>query len=138
MLLPRVDPPITPGQFSLGPLEAMNPNSAQRQLMRAMRQTRGFAEYELTISGSDEKAALLGDYAGLSKDDRQDESRLSAALDSLLLTLMEAIDEAVSVYPDEDQRILKAVAARSLKRGLADALKSIVEEADAQLAELRA
>ena len=137
MLLPRVDPPVPSGQISLGPYESMNPSSVHRQLMRAMRQTRGFAAYELTISGSDAKASFLAAYAGLSKDDAEDEGKLSLALDSLLLSLMEAIDEAVSAYPDEDHRILKAVAARSLKRSLADALKATVEEADAQLVELR-
>ena len=138
MLLPPINPPVDPGKVSLGPFETVNPNSVNRQLMRAMRQTRGFAAYELQIPGIDEKAAFLGDYANLSKDDRQDEAKLSAALDDLLCAAIEACDEAVSVYPDEDQRILKAVAARSLKRGLAHTLKGLVEEADAQLAEIRA
>lgn len=137
MLLPPPDHPISPGQISLGPYEKMNPNSVQRQIMRAMRQTRGFDAYEITIGGSDEKAALLGDYANLSKGDRQDERLLSSALDSLLLTLIEAIDEAVSAYPDEDQRILKAVSARSLKGTLTLALKNAVEETDVQLQEMR-
>jgi hypothetical protein len=102
-----------------------------------MRQSRGFSAYELTIPGSDEKAAFLKAFANLSKDDAEDEARLSAALDALLCAVIEACDEAVSTYDERDHCILKAVAARSLKRSLADAVRNTVEEADAQLAELR-
>ena len=115
----------------------MNPQSVNNQLMRAMRQSRGFSAYELQIPGSEAKANFLAGFGNLSRDDRQDEAKLSAALDSLLLTLIDAIDEAVSSYPDEDHRILKVIAAKQLKRVLAHGLTDIIEEADAQLAELR-
>lgn len=135
MLLPRIDNPISPGQVSLGGYEMLNTQSITSQVARALRQTHGFSEYLLTIPGTEEKARFLAEFGRL--DDRQDEAKLSAALDDLLKTIIEACDEAVSAYDDRDQRILAAIAARSLKRVLADALKGLVEMADAQLAELR-
>ena len=119
------------------PFETMNTNSLNNQLKRSMRQMRGFDAYLLSIPGSEAKASFLANFAGLSKDDMGYEERLSSALDGLLLSLLEAIDEAVSAYDERDQGILKAVAARSLKRSLADAVRNTVEEADVQLAELR-
>ncbi len=105
--------------------------------MRSLRQMHGHDAYLLTVPGSETKANFLAAFSNLSKDDSQDEGKLSAALDSLLLTLIEAIDEAVSAYPEKDWPILTTVAARSLRQSLADAIRSTVEQADAQLADLR-
>lgn len=137
MLLPRIDPPITPGQVSLGPYETLSTASITNQVMRALRQTRGFDAYELAISGTDAKVALLSEFGRLSKDDAADELALSRSLDSLVLTAIDAIDDATSSYAAEDQRILKIVAARSFGHVLADAMKRFVEGAAIQLAEER-
>ena len=90
------------------------------------------------FQGARRKRISFASFAGLSKDDRQDEQKLSAALDGLLCAAIEACDEATNGYPDEDQRILRAIAARSLKSALADAMTVFVEDAAAQLAEMRA
>lgn len=136
MLLPPPDHAIPPGSISL-PYETSNPNSLNRQLKRSMRQMRGLAAYELTIDGSEERATFLANFAGLSRDDLGYEERVSGALDVLLSSIMDAIDEAASHYEDKDQPILKTVVARSLKDTLQGAISVAMEDADAQLADIR-
>ena len=135
-LLPHVDVPISPGMIGL-PYETANVNSIRNQLLRSFRQMRGWSAFELTIPGSERKADFLATFAGLDKNDATSEVKLAAALDSLLSTLIDTVDEAASAYPVEDQRVLKSVAAREIKSLIADAVTVFMEDAAAELAQMR-
>ena len=137
MLLPPVDIPIPPGAISLGPYEVLSQTSITNQIKRAMRRSLGFDEYLISVSGSERKADFLANYAGLDKDDRQDEVKLAAALDGLLLTLMDAVDEATNGYPNADKHIMRTLASRSLKSLIGDAMQVFMEDVAAELAEVR-
>lgn len=136
-LLPNISQPVTPGKMSL-PYDTMNLSSVHNQIMRAMRQSRGFDQYLLTIGGSEAKTDFLAAFSGLSKDDASDEAKLSAALDDLLCVAIETIDDATNGYSDADKPILKALTMRSLKLLIADAVTVFVEDCALELAQIRA
>lgn len=117
--------------------EVFDQTSFENSMRRAGRMMSGHAPYLLMNEVSDETANTLADYADLRGNDRTSEAELSAALDSLLSTIIEAIDVAVSTCPDADKRILKALAARSLRSVLADGVQVLVEDAELELATLR-
>ncbi len=120
-----------------GGQEVFDQNDYANSMRRAGRIMSGHLPYLLMNEVSDQTASALADYAGLTGNDRNNEEKLSFALNDMLKTIIQARDEAVSAYPEEDWPILTTVAARSLKQSLADAIRSTVEQADAQLAELR-
>jgi len=120
-----------------GGQEIFDQNDYANSMRRAGRLMSGHKPYLLLVEVSDETASALADYADLKGSDRNNEACLSKALDGLLKTIFEACEEATAAYPDEDQEILSRCAARQLKRALADALKGFVEQADAELANIR-
>jgi hypothetical protein len=74
--------------------ETFNPNSYQRQMQKALRASRGFPCFQFQVNGGDEEAKFLADFAGLTaEEDRNDEDKLSAALEKLLKMAMKLRSE---------------------------------------------
>lgn len=70
--------------------ETFNVNSHQNQMKKALRASRGFPCFQFTVNGGESEGEFLADFAGLTaEEDRNDETKLSAALERLLKMAMD-------------------------------------------------
>jgi hypothetical protein len=73
--------------------ETFNVNSHQNQMKKALRAMRGYPYFQFQVTGGEAEAEFLADFSSLTGDDRNDETKLSAALEKLLKMAMEMRNE---------------------------------------------